>query len=167
MNGKTEDSFYVLVKADSPIASVKDLSGKTVSGTHLGWPNFLVDIVLDGQASDVKLKAEKLGLRAVRAVLKGEAQAVLLDGSQYRALAGTQHEKQLKLLHTSKALPTPPVTVTKHAPAGFGAKLGKALLGMAADPEGQEVVRIFQIEGFLQPAPDVFSSLEKRIKSAP
>ena len=147
---------------------VPSLAGKTVTGTHLGSESFLLDIVLEGKVGrDVKTKPERFGLRAIRDVLKGKADAVLLDGTQYRALAGTQFEKQLKLLHTSKALPTPPVVVTRTAPPGFGVKLGQALTGMTDDPEGQEVVRIFRVEGFEVAAPKVWASLEKQIKSAP
>jgi ABC-type phosphate/phosphonate transport system substrate-binding protein len=169
LNGKTDDPFYVLVKADSPMASPRDLAGKTVTGTHLGSPSFLLDIVLEGKltTNEVKVKTERFGLRAIRDVIKGKADAVLLDGTQYRALAGTQFEKQLKLLHPSKPLPTPPVTVSKSAPPGFGAKLGQALVGMTDDPEGQEVVKIFRVEGFEVAAPKVWASLEKQIKSAP
>src|SRR5688572_3427417 len=127
LNQKTEDFFYVMIQAKSPVASVRDLAGKTITGTHLGSPSFLLDIVLEGKLtpSEVTVKPERFGLRAIRDVIKGKADAVLLDGTQYRAVAGTQFEKQLKLLHTSKALPTPPVTVTKHAPKEFGAKLGE------------------------------------------
>ncbi len=169
LNGKVEDPFYILVKADSPMSSARDLAGKTVIGTHLGSPSFLLDIILEGKltSKEVTVKSERFGLRAIRDVTKGKADAVLLDGTQYRALAGTQFEKQLKLLVTSKALPTPPVTVTKSAPPGFVTKLGAALVGMTEDREGQEVVRIFRVEGFELAEPKTWASLEKQIKSAP
>lgn len=170
VNGKVEDHFYVLVDEKSPIKSVADLKGKKITGTHLGSHRFVLDIVLEGKLAkgDVTLSPKRFGLRAIRAVTKGKADAVLLDGTQYRALAGTRFEKDLRVLHTSNPLPTPPITVvTKKVPAGFGAKLGRALVGMTNDPEGQRVVQLFGIEGFELTAPKTWASLEKRIKSAP
>jgi ABC-type phosphate/phosphonate transport system substrate-binding protein len=170
LDGKTEDHYYLMVKAKSPIASAKDLAGKTVTGTHLGSASFLTDIVLEGKLKpdEVKVQPQRLSLRAIREVTTGKSDAVLLDGTQYRALKGTQYESQLQLLHTSRALPTPPVTVMKgRVPKGFGQKLGRALNGMTEDPEGQEVIRIFRIDGFAPAVPDVWASLEKQIKSAP
>jgi ABC-type phosphate/phosphonate transport system substrate-binding protein len=166
LNGKTTESYYLLVKAKGPIQSLDDLAGKTVTGTHLGSPGFLLEVVLEGKVADLKVKPERLGLRSIRDVTKGQSDAVLLDETQYRALAGTPFEKQLRLLHTSKALPTPPVVVTKRAPPGFGAKLGQALAGMTADKEGQEVVRIFRVEGFELAAPAVWAPFEKQMKSS-
>ena len=167
-DGKTEDYFYVMVKADSPISTVRDLAGKTVAGTHLGAVGFFLDIVLEGklQKGEVTAQPEKLGLRAIREVTGGKAHAVLLDGTQYRGLAGSLHEKKLKLLHTSRSLPTPPVVVSRYAPKGFGPKLGRALTGMTGDPEGQEVIKVFRIDGF-EPVTTVLSRLEKQIKSSP
>lgn len=170
VNGKIEDHFYVLVDGESSIKSISDLKGKKITGTHLGSNRFVLDIVLEGKLAkgDLVLKPKRFGLRAIRAVTKGKADAVLLDGTQYRALAGTRFEKDLRVLHTSKALPTPPITVVAKAiPAGFGAKLGRALVGMTNDPEGQRVVQLFGIEGFELTAPKTWASLEKRIKSAP
>jgi ABC-type phosphate/phosphonate transport system substrate-binding protein len=170
LNGKVEDHFYLLVANDSPLKTTADLAGKTIVGTHSGCARFVLEIVLMGKVSktNVTLVEERLGMRSVRKVAKGEAHAVLLDGAQYRRLAGTQFEKKLRVLHTSDPLPTPPVVVVeKNVPSGFGPKLGRVLVGMTSDPEGQEVVRLFGVEGFELPGPNTWASLEKRIKSAP
>ena len=170
LNGKVEDQFYILVKADSPLDSVASLAGKTITGTHVSSVGFVVGVVLEGQLkrAQVNLEPKRFGLRAIRAVTRGKADAVLLDGTQFRALAGTRFEKKLRVLHASKALPTPPVTVvSKCTPDDFGGRLGRAMAGMTRDQEGQAVVRLFRMEGFELAAPQTWASLEKRIKSAP
>ena len=168
VNGKVKDHFYVMAKKGSGIDKPEALSGKTLTGTHLGSSTFAVDIVLEGRAKKLQLKPQRRGLRSIKAVLKGKADAVLLDGTQYHALQGTKLAEDLQVVHTSQALPTPPVTVIeKKAPKGFARKLGRALVAMTTDAEGQEVVRLFKIEGFQVPMPRAWASLEARFKSAP
>ncbi len=168
VNGQVKDHFYVMARKDSAIDKPEALSGKTLTGTHLGSSTFAVDIVLEGKAKNLKLKPKRLGLRSIKAVIKGKADAVLLDGTQYTALKGTTLAESLQVVHVSKPLPTPPVTVIeKKAPKGFARKLGQALVDMTTDPEGKEVVRLFRIEGFQVPMPRAWASLEARFKSAP
>lgn len=166
IDGQVRDHFYVMAKEDSDL-TLEKLAGKTLAGTHLGSERFVADIVLEGKVelSEVKLKQERLGLRAIRAVRRGRADAVLLDGTQYRALKGTRYEDGLKVIHVSKDVPTPPVAVVKRrAPKGLGRRLAKALTGMKADPEGQDVLKLFRIEGFSVPKPQTWAQLEARFR---
>lgn len=169
LRGRVRDHFYVMAKKGSGLILDK-LVGKTLTGTHLDSEQFVADIVLEGRVKlkDVKLKTERLGLRAIRAVTRGRADAVVLDGTQYRALTGTKFEKKLELVHISKDVPTPPVAVLSDCPlAGFGRKLARALVGMGTDPEGEAVLGLFRIEGFAIPAPQTWAQLEARFRSTP
>ena len=165
INGQARDYFYVMVSADADLV-LSDLVGKTVMGTHLDSPRFLSDAVFGGQlkADQLKLKPVKRALRAIRRVVRGRADAVVLDGAQYRALAGSRYVEKLKLLHTSPLLPTPPVTVVpSRVDADFGPRLGRALVGMAKDPEGKKVLETFQIEGFESTSLQQWAKLEARL----
>lgn len=169
IDGKVRDHFYIMAGKGSGL-SLEGLAGKTLTGTHLDSEKFVDDIVFDGRVklSEVKLEKERRGLRAIRNVLRGKADAVLLDGTQYRALQGTRFEGKLELVHTSKDVPTPPVSIVKgKGPKGFGRKLAEALTAMVADPEGQSVLRLFRIEGFAVPKPQTWAQLEARFRSAP
>lgn len=169
IDGKVRDHFYIMGKKGSGL-TLEALAGKTLTGTHLDSMKFVDDIIFDRRVklSDIKLVKAKRGLRAIRKVLRGKADVVLLDGTQYRALQGTRFEGKLELLHTSKDVPTPPISiVTKRAPKGFGRKLAQALTSMVADPEGQSVLRLFRIEGFAVPKPQTWAQLEARFRSAP
>lgn len=169
IDGKVRDHFYIMASKGSGL-TLEALAGKTLTGTHLDSAKFVDDIVFDGRVklADVKLDRQRRGLRAIRNVLRGKADAVLLDGTQYRALQGTRFEGELEVVHVSKDVPTPPISiVTGRAPKGFGRKLAQALTAMVADPEGQSVLRLFRIEGFAVPKPQTWAQLEARFRSAP
>lgn len=166
---KVRDHFYIMTAKGSGL-SLEKLAGKTLTGTHLDSMRFVEDIIFDGRVklADIKMAPERMGLRGIRNVIRGRADAVLLDGTQYRALQGTRFEAKLELLHVSKDVPTPPVAIVKsQAPKGLGRKLGAALTAMGADPEGQGVLKLFQIEGFAVPKPQTWAQLEARFRSAP
>lgn len=168
LEGKFEDHFYLVAATDTTF-TIDEIAGRTLTGTHLGSKRFVLDVVLDKKVADdaVKLQPERLGLRAVRKVVKGRTDAVLLDGSQYRALQGTRYEKKLRLLARVGPTPTPPVAVLAgEAPRGFPEALGAALVGMKNDDVGREVLEMFDIEGFGRPGPRAFASLEARVSGA-
>ena len=169
IDGQVRDHFYIMAAKGSGL-TLEGLAGKTLTGTHLDSKKFIDDIVLEGRVAlkDVKLLPQRMGLRAIREVVRGKADAVLLDGTQHRALVGTRFQAQLELVHVSKDVPTPPVAIVKRrGPAGFGKQLAQALVGMGADPEGQSVLRLFSIEGFMVPKPQTWAQLEARFRSAP
>ncbi|MEL7372097.1 MAG: PhnD/SsuA/transferrin family substrate-binding protein [Myxococcota bacterium] len=165
INGKSNDHFYVMTRADSTL-DLAGLAGKTLIGTHLDSPRFLTDGVFGGKLKpdQLKLKPSKRALRAIRRVIRGKADAVVLDGTQYRALAGSRYEKELKLLHTSPLVPTPPVTVVQdRIPPELAGKLADALVGMAKDDQGRAVLKTFQIEGFEAISRQQWANLEARL----
>ena len=165
INGQSRDHFYVMIRADDDLDLAK-LKGKTLIGTHLDSPRFLTDAVFGGalQPGDLKLKPTKRALRAIRRVIRGKADAVVLDGTQYRALEGSRYLKKLKLMHTSPTVPTPPVTVVeRRVSPDFGRRLGQALVSMAKDPDGQKVLQTFKIEGFEATSLQQWAKLEARL----
>ena len=165
VNGQTRDHFYVMTSADAEFG-LAGLIGKTVMGTHLDSPRFLADGVFGGEVKpeQLVLKPTKTAVRAINRVIRGRADAVVLDGTQYRALDGSRYEQKLKLLHTSPLVPTPPVTVVEgRVPADFARRLGRALVGMAADPGGQKVLKAFKIEGFEATSLQQWAKLEARL----
>lgn len=169
IDGKVRDHFYIMSLKGSGL-TLEKLAGKTLTGTHLDSMRFVDDIIFDGRVklADIKMAPERMGLRGIRNVIRGSADAVLLDGTQYRALQGTRFEDKLELLHTSKDVPTPPIAIVKQrAPKGLGRKLGAALTAMVADPEGQSVLKLFHIEGFAVPKPQTWAQLEARFRTAP
>ncbi len=165
IEGSSKDRFYVMVHKDADF-DLAGLAGKTIMGTHLDSPRFLTDAVFGRRlkVEDLKLLPTKRSLRAVRRVISGRADAVILDGTQYRALEGSRFEKELKLLHTSPLVPTPPVTVVSgRVDADFGRRLGQALVGMVKDPEGQQILKTFNIEGFEATSVQQWAKLEARL----
>lgn len=168
INDRVQDNFYVMVKKDSTL-TVEGLEGKTITGTHLGCQAFTEQVALGGKVAlgKVKLQPEKLGLRAIRKVMRGKADAVILDGFQYRNLKGTSFGKNLKPIHVSSDVPTPPVAVvTDRMGKGAVADLQNALVNMHKDPEGQSVLKLFRIEGFAAPEANAYGKLQSLLTKA-
>lgn len=166
-DGRVEDSLYLMAAKDAA-GDLAAYKGKTITGTTLGSPRFVANVVFEGAlgaAGELVLQPAKMGLRGIRKVTRGKVDAVLLDGEQYRALAGSPWEAKLKLVHTSKAVPNPAVMVVKaKVPAGFTERLRKVLLGMASDEAGKKVLSTFKLDGFEAAAADRWAQAKKRHK---
>ena len=167
LHGSTEHRYYLMASARGP-KSLNDLRGKPIAGTHLDNAKFVARVILGGRLgtpAELVLQPKALGLRAVRSVIRGKADAVLLVGAQYRALRGTPFEKKLKLVHESDPLPNAPVAVTaKRVPADLRARLGKILDEMASDPKGRALVDTFGIGGFARPAPNTWDRIDATMR---
>lgn len=164
VDGRLRDRFYLMVRADDQLTAPA-LAGRRVVGTHLYSTSFVGEVALSGlvDPASLELVPEKRALRGIRAVIRKKADAVLLDGFQFRALQGTAFEKKLKVAHASPEVPTPPIAVVAgRAPSGFGTKLARALVDMAKDPDGQRVLKLFRIEGFAIPKPRTYAQLGSR-----
>lgn len=163
LEGGTSSRFYLLTTTDGP-SSLTELRGKPISGTNLHNPAFVARVIFGGKLgmpAELTLKPEKLGLRAVRSVIRGKATAVLLDESQYKAIRGTPFESKLRLVFTSEPLPNAPVAVAKTRVAeGLSKRLGDVMMQMNSDKNGQELVKTFGIKGFVKPAPGTWKTLE-------
>lgn len=169
VDGRLRDRFYLMVRVEDDLTA-PTLAGRRLIGTHLHSTRFVGEIALSGLVDPraIKLIPEKRALRGIRAVVRNKADAVLLDGFQFRALQGTAFEKKLKVAHVSREVPTPPVAVVAgRAPAGFGTKLARALVDMDKNPEGQRVLKLFRIEGFAIPEPRTYAQLEARLTARP
>lgn len=162
VEGRVRDRFYLMVRTDDEVTA-PSLSGRRLVGTHVYATRFVGEVALSGlvDLATVELVPVKRVLRGIRAVIREKADAVLLDGFQYRALQATAFAKKLKVVHVSREVPTPPVAVVAgRAPAGFGARLARALVDMDRNPEGQRVLKLFRIEGFAIPEPRTYAQIE-------
>jgi len=163
IKGKTNSQFYLMSNVEGA-STVEALRGKLISGTTVHDPEFVGRIIMKdklGPPSELVLKAKKMGLRAVRAVIRGKSSAVLLDEPQYLALKDTPFEKKLKLVYTSDALPNPPIAIDKkQVSAALRAKIKKIMLTMTSDKAGQKLLKTFGIDDFVEPQADTWKKLE-------
>lgn len=163
----TTDHWYLMSSRVSGPSTPAEVKGKPITGAGLDDKSFVARVVLDGALGgpdELVLVPEALGLRAIRSVIGGKAQAVLLDGVSYRGLTGTPFERKLKTVYESKPLPTPPIAVTPAVDKETATQLAGALLSMRGDPKGQSMLAAFGLKGFVKPDPAVYDAAEARLK---
>ena len=93
-------------------------------------------------------------LRATRSVVKGKMAGVVLDRVQYETVKAMSLGGNIKVLHTSRELPTSPV-VWFGPQSGTTKKLASLLLGMKEDPNAEKLLALLQTDGFGPADPDL------------
>ena len=150
---------YYLVIQKGTFGELDDLKGKTISGSTLYEdPRFLNRIVFNNRAdigSDFILKPTSRPLSAIRKLLKGTLDGVLLDGVQYKSLEDLPFFDEIAVLYTSPRLPdvgmmmidTPDTRKLKE-------RLLEALLAMGNSKEGADTFKSIGLAGFKRIDPD-------------
>jgi ABC-type phosphate/phosphonate transport system substrate-binding protein len=171
VNGKDLNSpnLHVVVK-DPAVKGLDDLKGKKL-WTHLAdVPSFLGQVVLDGKEPPDKrfaLKQVSSALKAARAVLRGEADAAILDDEQLAAAKKMEGGDKLRSVFDSATLP-PVVAVMFGGSAAADQKaLAKSLLSLCASKGGADICKEMHIENFTPPNAAVWSAAQKRYEAAP
>ncbi|MCS6915716.1 MAG: PhnD/SsuA/transferrin family substrate-binding protein [Myxococcales bacterium] len=155
-----------LVVKDPSIRTLSDLKGKRLWTTLADAPVYLSRIVLDGRvdaASHFELKAIGQAMKGVRGVLRGEADATLLDEEQLRAAQKLDGGAQLRSVYDSQPLPPMPVVAFgKSLKEEERRRLARALLEMCGTPKGAEVCREMHITRFAPVQGQAFLAAQKR-----
>lgn len=142
----------VVVK-DPAYKSLADLKGKKVWTTLADYPRYLGNVVLDGKGpADKMFELKQIGAvtKGARAVLRGEADATLLDDAQLAEMKKLEGGDALRSIHSSG--PLPPLLVVAFGTALTDAErknLTKALLEMCGTPKGGEVCKDMRITKFV------------------
>lgn len=142
----------VVVK-DPAYKSLADLKGKKLWTTLADWPRYLGNVILDGKGpADKSFELKQIGAvtKGARAVLRGEADATLLDDQQLEEMKKLEGGAALRTIYSSRKLPTLLVVAlgTGLTPAERKA-LTKALLAMCGTPKGGEVCKEMRITQFV------------------
>jgi ABC-type amino acid transport substrate-binding protein len=164
IKGQTSEHYRVVAQKGK-FNSLDELKGKSLGGTVLEEPAFIGKIVFAGQydlAADFVLKPSNQPIRALRALDKGELDAVILNEQQYGALASLKLENPVEAIFTSEAIPLMGVVAdSASTTAEERARFGKALAGMCADSEGKKLCDLFGVESFAVVDPAVFEPMVK------
>lgn len=164
--GRNQSLGHLNLVVKSPAyKSLEDLAGKTVISSHLQSPKYLDKIAFAGKINAgtyfKKLEPASSMLKGVKAVDRGQADAVLLSDEEVTALKGMAYAG-LHVVWTSPALPPMPVVgFTKNSTAKDRAAFAKMLLGMCSDPQGAEVCKALDIEKFGPPAKAAYDAAVK------
>jgi hypothetical protein len=164
IKGRTSERYRVMVQKDK-YKSLDELKGKTLGGTVLEEPAFIGKIVFAGKYDPVSffvLKPSNQAIRALRALDKGELDAVILNEQQFGALGSLHREKQLEAVFESGEIPLMGVVANSAiTTAEERARFGKALEGMCTDAEGKKLCELFGVESFGNVDAAVFEPMVK------
>lgn len=164
IKGQTQERYRVMVQKDR-YKSLDELKGKTLGGTVLEEPSYIGRIVFAGKydpASFFVLKKSNQAIRALRALDKGELDAVILNEQQFGGLGSLHLEKPLAAVFTSEEIPLMGVVANSAATAAEErARFSKALEGMCADSAGKKLCELFGVEAFAAVDTAVFEPMTR------
>jgi ABC-type phosphate/phosphonate transport system substrate-binding protein len=164
IKGRTSEHYRVMVRKDK-YKSLDELKGKTLGGTVLDEQAFIGKIVFAGKydpASFFVLKKSNQAIRALRALDKGELDAVILNEQQFSGLPSLHLQTPLDVLFTSEEIPLMGVVANSATTtADERVRFGKALEGMCTDTEGKKLCDLFGVESFTTVDAAVFEPMIK------
>lgn len=155
-----------LVVKDPSYKTLADLKGKRLWTTLADSPQYLSRVVLDGKVDAAKhfqLKQIGQAMKGARAVLRGEADAALLDPGQLDAAKKLEGGSALHSAYDSPPLP-PLVVVTfdKALKPNERKTLVQVLLDMCGTVKGGEVCKEMHISKFAPVNSTLLGAAEKR-----
>ncbi len=150
--GRISDVWRLMVPADAP-HDWRSLRG-TIVGTMLFEPNSAACLLFRVAPTQLPMHLEGTSqpLMAIRKMTKGKSgepttSGIVLDSSQYDALAPLPMARQLHMIHESPELPTSPVV--SFGPVDKAVEeLVHVLMDMKNDEEGRELLQVLQTDGF-------------------
>ena len=144
--------MHVVVK-NPAYKTLADLGGKKLWTTLADSPKYLGSVVLDGKgAAETRFELKQVGVfsKGVRAVLRGEADATLVNDEQLAAAKKMEGGADLRVIYDSPALPALVVVSLDGAlPAAEAQKLGKTLQGMCGQGAGADTCKEMHITKFV------------------
>jgi len=159
-------SQLMVVVKDPALKSLADLSGKRLWTQLADAGKYLSHVVLDGQGeADKRFALKQIGAvtKGVRAVLRGEADATLVDPGQHEAALKMEGGSALRTIYTSPPLPGLVVIAFPQVlKADEQKQLSKALLAMCPSPQGAPVCKEMLITKFEPVNSTLLSTTEKR-----
>jgi phosphonate transport system substrate-binding protein len=168
VNGEAAYHSWLLVPANSPASSMKDLRGKTFAFTdplsHTGriYPTYLVQ-QLGEQPEEFfgKIFYTYSHDAAILAVAEGLADGAAIDNLIYLYLLDRdpEVESRVRIIHKSEPFGMPPVVVSAHIRPQLKAELRDLFLTMHEDEEGRNVLYTLGIDRFVNIGKEAYDSV--------
>jgi hypothetical protein len=164
IKGHSSEHYRVMIQ-QGKYHNLDQLKGKTLGGTVLDDLPFIGKIVFAGQvdpASFFVLNPSNLAIRALRALDKGDLDAVILNEQQFDGLAALHLQTTLEAVFTSAEIPLMGVVAnTANTTEEERGRFGKALAGMCTDTEGAKLCQLFGVDSFISVDAAVFEPMIK------
>ncbi len=152
LSADTSGRYYLIVKKET-FKTMDELKGKTISGSALYEdPRFLNRIVFNNRVdidSNFILKPTARPLSAIRKLLKGNLDGVLLDEVQYKSLKSLPYFEDITVVYESPVLPEVGLMmIDTPSTRKLRDRLLEALLAMGESEEGAHAFKAFGLIGF-------------------
>jgi hypothetical protein len=158
-----------LVVKDAALTSLAALRGKRLWTTLAESPIYLSKVVLEGKVDATKhFKIKRIGQagKGVRAVLRGDADATLLDDDQLASAKKMEGGDKLRSIFDSPALPALPLVAFGQSLSAKDQKaLVLALLKMCSSPKGAPVCKEMRIQRFAAINAALLKETQKRFEA--
>lgn len=179
VDGETVYYSVLIVPATSEARSIADLRGKVfaftdpMSNTGHNYPKYLVKQL--GETAETFFARTFFTYShddAIRAVASGLADGAAVDSLVYDYAIEREPElaQRTKIIHRSDPFGIPPVVAGPQARPQIVAEVRDLLIGMAADPEGQQVLNSLNIDRFITVEDRIYDSvrqLEAEVAASP
>lgn len=170
VDGQTVYYSFLIVPAASDARTMADLRGKVfaftdpMSNTGHNYPKYLVKQL--GETADSFFARTFFTYShddAIRAVASGLADGAAVDSLVYDYAIEREPElaQRTKIIHRSDPFGIPPVVTGPRARPQIVAEIRDLLIGMAADPEGQQVLNSLNIDRFITVEDRIYDSVRQ------
>ncbi|HDH06640.1 MAG TPA: phosphate/phosphite/phosphonate ABC transporter substrate-binding protein [Nitrospirae bacterium] len=170
IDGKTTYNSYIIVNKESDIVDFRRLQGKVfaftdpLSLTGRLYPVYLLN-TMNARPGDFFRKTFYTSSheKSIESVAYGFADGAAVDSLIYDNMkrAGSSVADLVKIIRISPPYGIPPIVASPVAQKSDKRLILSALIKMAADPEGRDILMQLQIERFIIPSPAVYHNAVK------
>lgn len=161
---------YLVARVEAPVRSFADLEGARFAFTDplsfTGRYYVLHRLRLLGKKPETffsKVVYSGGHDASVRAVAQGEVDGAAVDSLvfEYMLSRGSPEAADLKIVESSEPFGIPPFVVSRSLAESVRLALEEALLGMARDAEGKEILDQLGLDGFERPPEGLYDSIRE------
>ncbi len=157
-----DTSCYCIVAQKGGVKNIEALKGGLLVGSALAEPDFVERIVLDRKlvfGTDVDVKYKR-ALSAIRALSRGEVQAVIVDEIEHAGLKTMPFADDIETIFCSELIPNTGVFALEGSASDADAlALDEATREFCTDGEGASICETYQITGFQKVGEQTFDQL--------
>ncbi len=152
INGSSSEKYRIMVRKGT-FNSVESLEGKTVGGALVGEPVFFKRVIFKGKVDPetfFTLKSSRRVLSSLRALVKGDLDAVVVNSQQYRALGSLPFASELEVAFTSEEVPLVGVVANgQKTTPDERTRFSQALSKICTHQEGKQLCELFGVGTFI------------------
>ena len=142
--GRADNRYYIVGKKGQTLA---DLKGKALMTAHGAELDVISNVGFGDKVNlrkDFTVRDASTSLRAIKALAKGQTDAILLDSNEWKSLQTLPSASEMEAALTSEPLPGQPVVVMGEG-AAVAQKLRESLPKVCEDKKACEAIEVERI----------------------